>query len=148
MMFGRPLRGFIPSLELCSNLELEGARERDVLRKIKVGGRADIDRHAKETQIQSGDIVLRKNLNKGALEPNFYAEEHRVEEVNGSEIKITSSETGKEYLRNCTHLKKLEKRKNTEVEEDRKNTQKEEEEKEQKGRLKRAIRLPSRFREN
>ena len=41
----------------------------------------------------------------------------------------------------------MEKRKNTEVKEDRKNTQKEEEE-EQKGRLKRAIRLPARFRED
>ena len=146
MMFGRSLRGFIPSLELCSNLELEGARERGVLRKIKAGKRANIDRHAKETQMQPSDIFLRKNLNKGAIEPNFSAEEHRVGEVNGSEIKTTSSETRKEYVRNCTHLKKLEKGKNTEVEEDRKDTQKEEEE--QKGRLKRTIRLPARFRED
>ena len=141
MVFGRPLREFIPSLELCSNLELEGARERDVLRKIKAGARANIDHHAKETQIQPGEIVLRKNLNKSALEPNFSAEEHRVEEVNGRKIKVTSNKMGKECVRNCTHLKKLEKRKNTEVEEDRKNTQKEEEEKEQKGRLKRASQI-------
>ena len=34
------------------------------------------------------------------------AEEHRVEEVNGSKVKMTSNETGKEYVGNFTHLKK------------------------------------------
>ena len=148
MMFGRPLRGFIPSVEWCQSAAVEGANERDILKKFKAGEKANIDRNAQETKMKPGDIVLKKNLNKRALDPNFTAEEHEVTQVNGSEIRITSKDTGKEYLRNCTHLKKLEKRgEGVEGEKQREDQRKVVIQTEQECRPKRTIKIPARYRD-
>lgn len=55
----------------------------------------------------AGDTVLMRNLKLGSTQPNFRPEEFEVIDANGSELEVRSRETGKEYKRNRTHLKKL-----------------------------------------
>lgn len=107
MMLGREIRTRIPSIRLPSSLQWEEARDRDMAKKEYHKQRADTLRHAKPHKLERGDIVLMRNLNPGARDPTFRGEEFEVVDVNRGAIKIRSTETGKVYLRNSSHLKRL-----------------------------------------
>lgn len=109
MMLGRDIRTRIPSIRTPPSLQWEEARDRDMAKKEYHKQRADLLRHAKEHKLARGDTVLMRNLNPGALDSAFRGEEFEVVDVNRSAIKIKSSETGKVYLRNSAHLKRLDK---------------------------------------
>lgn len=48
-----------------------------------------------------------RDLNPGAMQPNFRQEEFQVTQVDKGAVTVKSTNTGKVYLRNSTHLKKL-----------------------------------------
>lgn len=108
MMFGRELRNAVPSLEKKDALDWEGARDHDMILKEKCKNRCDERRAAKPHSLKQGDLVIMRNLKPGALEPRFSAEEYEVVDINGGEVKIRSKDNGKIYVRNSSHLKKLE----------------------------------------
>lgn len=107
MMFNRELRNTIPSIHSPPNLTLETARDRDMAKKEYHADRANQRRQAKEHDLGRGDTVLMKNLKKGTSEPNFREEEFKVVNVDNGAVFIKSNDSGKVYVRNSTHLKKL-----------------------------------------
>lgn len=108
MMLNREFRTQIPSMRAPRSLRWEEANDRDMARKEYHKQRVDAQRHAKDHTLRVGDTVLMRNLKPGALESTFRREEFEVVEVNRSAVKVRSVETGKLYLRNSSHLKKLE----------------------------------------
>lgn len=109
MMLGREIRTRIPSIRTPCSLQWEEAKDRDMAKKEYHKHRADALRHAKEHKLGRGDTVLMRNLNPGALDSAFRGEEFEVVDVNRSAVKVKSTETGKVYLRNSAHLKRLDK---------------------------------------
>lgn len=108
MMYGRELANGIPSINSNRDLFLEGAKEKDTLEKLRRADYANQRRGATEHSLEVGDTVLRKNIKKGSLQPNFEEEEYTVEKVEGSEISIKSKDSGNTYRRNSSHLKRIE----------------------------------------
>lgn len=66
---------------------------------------ADHRRHAKESEIKVGDIVMAKNYELGKLEPKFRLEKFKVIEKSGNDTKIENEE-GIVFRRCVTHPKK------------------------------------------
>ena len=95
MLFGREIRTKIPSVKISKNKDLEVAnRDRDQIR------------HAKESRIVPGDVVLVKNGQpKTKLSTLFEEELYRVMGKQGSEVTVESSD-GVTYRRNSSHVKK------------------------------------------
>lgn len=82
--------------------------DKDTAAKFKGKEREDARRRAKVSDIEVGDQVLMKNLHpSNKLSTGFLAEKFVVEERNGSNIRVKSSDTGKCYDRNVSHLKKV-----------------------------------------
>lgn len=108
MMFNRELRNKIPSIHSPPNLAFESAKDRDMAKKEYHAERANLRRQAKEHDLEKGDTVLMKNGKKGSSEPNFREEEFEVVDVDNGAIAVKSQDSGKVYVRNSTHLKKLE----------------------------------------
>lgn len=109
MMLGREIRTRIPSIRTPYSLQWEEARDRDMGKKEYHKQRADAQRHAKEHTLVRGDTVLMRNLDPGALDSTFRGEEFEVINVNNNAVQVRSTETDRVYLRNSSHLKKLEK---------------------------------------
>lgn len=83
-------------------------RDRDFERKMLGKEREDERRKAKMSNIGIGDTVLMKNLlptNK--LSTNFLKEKFTVIDKQGSNVTVRSSDSGKTYDRNISHLKLL-----------------------------------------
>ncbi|XP_055604878.1 uncharacterized protein K02A2.6-like [Uranotaenia lowii] len=107
MMFGRPIKSKLPAI---SNFpEDEEVRERDALIKEKGRDYSGRKRHAKESDIRQGDVVLAKRVRKAnKLDTEFSNEEFVVQCKEGTDTLIQSKLTGKKYRRSLTHLKKIE----------------------------------------
>lgn len=108
MMFGRDIRNRIPSIHQPPKLRWEEAKDKDMRMKEYHQTYANQERHAKDHNLKRGDVVLMRDLNPGVMQPNFRQEEFEVTLVNKGAVTVKSANTGKVYLRNCTHLKKLE----------------------------------------
>lgn len=109
LMFGRTNRSKIPRFE-----DIEAAplltdfADKDKVMKFKGKNTEDLKRNAAESDIKVGDEVLAKNMKKqNKLSTNFLKEKFSVIERKGSCCTIKSLETGKEYERNTSHLKKI-----------------------------------------
>lgn len=107
MMFGREIRNRIPSIHQPPKLRLEAAKDKDMMIKEYHQRHANQDRHAKEHKLKRGDVVLMRDLNPGAMQPNFRQDEFEVTQVDKGAITVKSMDTEKVYLRNSSHLKKL-----------------------------------------
>lgn len=103
MMFGREIYNGIPSIHQPPTLFFEASRDKDMAMKEYHKQNADIQRQVKHHKLERGDTVLMRNLNKGALQPNFTEQEYEVVNVRGGAVQIKSNETGKIYCRNSTH---------------------------------------------
>ncbi|XP_058463779.1 uncharacterized protein K02A2.6-like [Malaya genurostris] len=107
MMFGREMRNRIPSIYQPPKLHWEEARDKDMMNKEYHKKHANQKRQAKYHSLRMGDIVLMRDLHTGAMQPNFRPEEYKVTQINKGTITVKSDRTGKIYLRNSSHLKKL-----------------------------------------
>lgn len=110
MMLGREIYNGTPSIHQPPALFLEPSKDKDMALKEYHKQKADEQRQAKHHKLERGDTVLQRNLKKGALQPNFSEQEFEVVDIEGSAVQIKSNETGKSYIRNSTHLKKMDKR--------------------------------------
>lgn len=107
LMLNRELNNFLPKITDSKPLSLEGPAERDIMLKTRKGAHENEKRRAKENDLEVGDTVLMKNIHKGALQPNFNAEEMKVVKVTSSEVAVRSDDTEDDYQRNRTYLKRL-----------------------------------------
>ena len=90
-------------------------RKRELLNKVNTiyfvyfQAYADERRGAKEDMGKHiGDKVLVKELVKGnKTTPNFGATEYEIIQRSGSDLLVRSDDTGKEYRRHITHVKKI-----------------------------------------
>lgn len=109
LMLGRTIRTKLPSVG-----DLERAptttdfRDEDQLKKAKGKEREDLKRRATASDLLVGDTVLTKNLlptNK--LAPTLNPTPHRVLAKEGSCVTVLNEDTGKTYVRNTAHLKRI-----------------------------------------
>ncbi|XP_062539263.1 uncharacterized protein K02A2.6-like [Armigeres subalbatus] len=108
LMFGRVLRDKLPSLPGIRLKAPEEARDKDQERKLKQGEYADKRRQAEPSSLKEGDIVVaRRTLKENKLSSNFGPEEFVITKRNGSDVTIESTETGRTFHRNVSHLKPL-----------------------------------------
>lgn len=107
MMFNRELNNGIPSIKFNNDNLTEEYKDKDMIYKEKKKEQMDKKRNAKQNTLKIGDTVLKKNIEKGALIPNFGEEEFKIVEMKGSKVSAESIQTGKLVTRNQTHFKKL-----------------------------------------
>ena len=106
LLTGRPVKDLLPSLRTDPHWNRdEDTRERDAMKKIQGKLYADHRRHAKESEITPGDIVMLKSCESGKLEPSFKVEKFTVLERTGNDTIIVNGE-GVKYRRPVAHLKK------------------------------------------
>lgn len=76
--------------------------------KKKGGDWENEKRGAKETNIQEGDTVLKKNMiHRDKLTTTFDEQRFRVMKRNGPIVEIRNENTGESYERNVAHVKRL-----------------------------------------
>lgn len=106
---GRNVRDKLPSMSQPLEIDQETA-DRDKEKKEREKQYADERRHAKESEIQAGDEVLVKRMQKtNKLSTTFVPDVHKVVERKGSETVIKDVSSGAMYRRNVSHLQKIHK---------------------------------------
>ena len=103
LMFGRKLRTRLPAIEDHTIEDLE-VRDRDSEAKAKGKIYVDRRRHAKESNIKEGDLVLLKQKSLSKMTPPFHPQPRRVVSKAGSSVTVQSP-NGAQYRRNSSHLK-------------------------------------------
>ncbi|XP_055543705.1 uncharacterized protein K02A2.6-like [Wyeomyia smithii] len=109
LCYGRTIRSKIPSLhDIETAVATNEVTDRDSVAKQKGKEKEDQRRHAKYSEIQTGDTVLMKNLLPGnKLTTTFGTNEYKVINKEGSRAKIRDKKTDKIYQRNVAHLKRV-----------------------------------------
>lgn len=108
MLFGRKLKDKLPGLIMKNEHILEEIRDRDHVKKMKEAKYSDERRGAKPDDLQEGDKVVTKRIQKdNKLSTTFDSEEFIVIGREGSDVTIKSTESGRIIHRNISHLKKL-----------------------------------------
>lgn len=108
LMFGRVLRDKLPGFPSVGMKSVEEIRDRDRERKMKEGEYADNKCKAKPNPLKEEDVVVAKRMAKeNKLESNYNPEELRVLGRTGSDVTLKSTESGKIFHRNVTHLKPI-----------------------------------------
>ena len=104
LLYGRTYRTKLPQLrEIAVDSEV---RDRDAERKRKGKVYADYKRNAVESTIQTGDKVLMRQKKKNKLSATFKGEPFTAFQKNGNQI-VIRADSGVQYKRNVTHVKKL-----------------------------------------
>lgn len=107
LMFGRKIRSKLPVIPPVA-LDDEDIRDRDKTAKEKGKIYGDHKRKAKDSGIEVGDRVLVKRMKKSnKLDADFSPEEFEVIRKVGGDTTVRSCQSGKEYRRIVTHLKKV-----------------------------------------
>uniref|UniRef100_A0A1L8DIS4 RNA-directed DNA polymerase n=3 Tax=Nyssomyia neivai TaxID=330878 RepID=A0A1L8DIS4_9DIPT len=109
LAYGRTIRGKIPSLkDVQSQPPPTEVSDRDRIQKQKGKEAEDKKRGAKRSEIEVGDVVLLKNVLPGnKLTTPFAPQKFVVIEKKGATAIVKGVESGKEYRRNVSHLKKV-----------------------------------------
>lgn len=105
VMTNRPVKDLLPSLEYPPERDDSELRNKDREAKEKGKETADAKRHARPSEIASGDKVFIVNKKLGKLQPNFIPEPYLVVRRNGNET-IIRSHDGVQYRRCVTDLKR------------------------------------------
>lgn len=108
LMFGRKLKDKLPGLMTKGSTSIEKFYDRDLVQKTKGADYADNRRRAKPNDLDEGDIVIAKRMQKeNKLSTTFDPEEYIVVSCNGSDVTLKSRESDRVIHRNVSHLKKL-----------------------------------------
>lgn len=108
LMFGRKIKDKLPGLLMKDTKILEEIQDRDCLQKMKGAVYADNRRFAKPNDLQEGDVVVTKRMQKeNKLSTPFDPEEYIVVSRSGSDVTLKSKESGRVIHRNVSHLKKI-----------------------------------------
>lgn len=105
--FGSKIRDKIPCMEEPIEIDLEVA-DKDRLAKHKGKVYADERRRAKPSDITVDDqVVVKKVVRNSKLSPTFGPEVFTVTKRTGAELVVKCNESGKEYRRNVSHVKRV-----------------------------------------
>lgn len=108
LMFGRVLKDKLPGLLFKGSKTLEEISDYDRIKKMKGAEYADKRRGAKLDDLQIGDTVVTKRIQKeNKLATAYDPEEFLVVERKGPDVTLKSKESEKIIHRNVSHLKKL-----------------------------------------
>lgn len=106
LMFGRRIKSKLPRIPV--HADDEAVRDSDRLRKQKGKEYTDKKRRAEYSEICEGDRVFLKRMRKEhKLQADYSPEEFMVVKKVGSDVTVRSTESGIEFRRNVTHLKKV-----------------------------------------
>lgn len=106
LLTGRPVKDLLPSIRTDPSWNRDDSvRDNDAIKKAQGKIYADQRRHAKNSDIAVGDIVLLKNFNNGKLEPTFKLEKYKVIERFGNDT-VVENKDGLTLRRCVTHLKR------------------------------------------
>ena len=112
LLFNRHVRNGIPQF-LDTKKQKNQTDKVDLNRKAKNKQYIDQKRHAKEIELEKGDVVLEKNMHKeNKLSTNWLNKTFKIVKLNDKNALIEDSE-GNQYLRNKVHVKKHQSNKNT-----------------------------------
>lgn len=104
LLVGWKFRGTFPSLWKPGKLDRIDIREKDAETKFSSKQYADKSRHARDSQIITGDWVLLAQPRKTKTDPTFSAEKYRVIAIDGPKITVMSN-NGIQYSRNIQEVK-------------------------------------------
>lgn len=110
LMFGRNIRTKLPCLSDVSSAVMSPSDFRDRDQQLKDKGKEEEDqrRKAKASSIDIGDRVLMKNVLGGnKLTTTYGPAVMTVVSKQGPRVTVQNNETGKEYDRNSSHLKRI-----------------------------------------
>jgi hypothetical protein len=106
MMFGRRLRGTLPSAYWKPSLDEDEIRDNDLIEKHKGKEAADQRRHAKESSIKEGDLVFMRAKGDDKLAARFnISKPVKVLKKEGATVTLDMGH-GKVSTRNVTAVKK------------------------------------------
>ena len=105
LLVGWKFRGTFPSLWSSKQLDRADIREKDAETKLKSKLYADKARHARETDLVTGDWVLLAQNKTSKMDPTFPAERYRVIAIDGPKITVMSK-NGIQYSRNIQEVKR------------------------------------------
>ena len=106
LLFGRKLRTKLPDITDCPYVEYTEVRDKDNEQKGRAKLYADERRGAKESSVEVGDKVLIRQDKRDKLTTTFGESPHTVVSRAGNSL-VVQSDSGAEYSRNTTHVKKL-----------------------------------------
>ncbi|XP_055634002.1 uncharacterized protein K02A2.6-like [Toxorhynchites rutilus septentrionalis] len=116
LMFGRVMKDKLPSISVDSGKILEEVKDRDREQKQKSEEYTNVRRHARNSNLQSGDIVVVKRpMKEHKLASNFSPEEWEIIDKNGSDVTLRSKISDRVIHRNTAHLKRLHSRDDEDV---------------------------------
>ncbi|XP_055645153.1 uncharacterized protein K02A2.6-like [Toxorhynchites rutilus septentrionalis] len=109
LLQNRRLRSKFPDFQdLETSVGSSEYADKDATHKLQGKEREDARRRAKPSDVSVGDTVLMRNLHPtDKLSTNFLREKFIVEQRQDSKVKVKSTETGRTYDRNVSHLKKV-----------------------------------------
>ncbi|XP_053617728.1 uncharacterized protein K02A2.6-like [Plodia interpunctella] len=110
LFFRRQNKDKIPSLHGLDSLDIDtDVRERDKIQKEKGKEYGDKKRRATESNLNDGDKVYIKNMEKtNKLSSDYDPTPYTVESAKHGDVTVRNDETGKELRRNVVHLKRVE----------------------------------------
>ncbi|XP_049886595.1 uncharacterized protein K02A2.6-like [Pectinophora gossypiella] len=110
LFFKRKFRDKIPMVsDMEQNEGNSELKDRDQEKKEKGRMYTDRKRKATDCDLEPGDKVYIKNINKNnKLSLNYDTTTHTVEKRNGGDVEVCNDETGQVYRRNVVHLKRVE----------------------------------------
>lgn len=106
LLVGWKFRGTFPSLWKSGSLDRTDIREKDAEAKWCSKQYADRARHAKDSDIVTGDWVLLAQHKKTKTDPTFSAEKFRVIAIDGPKVTVLS-DNGIQYSRNIQEVKRV-----------------------------------------
>lgn len=104
MLNGRAAKLLIPSLKDDVRFD-EEVRDRDKIEKMKGKIYADKRRHAKDGDLEVGDVVMLRNYGIRKLDPTFNPDPFKIVVIHGPDL-IVESVDGIRYRRHSSHAKR------------------------------------------
>lgn len=105
LLVGWKFRGTFPSLWKSGTLDRNDIREKDAETKLRSKIYADKVRHARHSDIVTGDWVLLAQSKRTKTDPNFSSERFRVIAMEGPKVTVMSN-NGIQYSRNIQEVKR------------------------------------------
>lgn len=108
VLFHGSYRDKLPSIGGDLERNDEEVRDQDMIQKMKGKEYGDRKRRAKESDMGVGETVVPMKMQKRSkFETNFEPEEHTIIKRSGGEVVVQNNDTGIQYRRHVSHLKRV-----------------------------------------
>lgn len=114
LLLGYEMRTKIPNVKETNTEIYQHVRDRDAEKKVDQEDYKNMN-NCKMPDMKVGDTVLLKQRKVTKLTPRYADEDFIIMDKNGSQVTVTSKETGNTYIRNTSHLKPISRKNESEV---------------------------------